>query len=65
MRKNAEVKQALPWLKAHDSDFFYAGIKMLVPRWKNCLDANGDHVKISGVRYQHLKLPCILALLGL
>jgi hypothetical protein len=30
----------------------------LVPRWKYCLDANGDHVRTSGVRYQHLKLPC-------
>ena len=52
-------------LKAHGSDFFYAGIKTSVPRCNNCLDANGDHVKISCIRYQLLKSPCIIAVRGI
>ena len=33
-------------LLATDNDFFYARIRVLVPRWHKCLNMNGDCVEL-------------------
>jgi len=41
--KHANVKQAVTsWLQTIDTNFFYAKIQALVPRWDKRFNVNGD-----------------------
>jgi hypothetical protein len=43
---DGEVQQAVMfWLQALDTDFFYAGIDVLVYRWDKCFGKYGDYVE--------------------
>jgi hypothetical protein len=35
----------MSWLQALDTDFFYAGIDVLVYRWDKCFGKYGDYVE--------------------
>jgi histone-lysine N-methyltransferase SETMAR len=43
---NGEVQKAvMSWLQVLDTDFFYAGIDVLVYQWDKCFGKYGDYVE--------------------
>ena len=51
--KNDEVKNVVSdWLRHQSYDFYPAGIRKLVNRWKKCVTVLGDCVEINGLGYR-------------
>jgi hypothetical protein len=55
---DGSVKQAVSWLQALDTSFFYTGLQALVPWWDRHLNVSADYMEVC-LPYATTHVPCM------